>query len=66
MEINRQTLFEIKKKHYFCTRTSEAYKILQKRNLIQFFFLFCPTRMLQVNILLFVQNVIGYCKNILT
>ena len=41
MEINFQTVFEIEN-FYFCPRTLEAYKMLKERNLISFFFLFCP------------------------
>ena len=43
MEINFQTVLEIKK--YFCPTMfeKERYKILKERNLILFLFLFCPT-----------------------
>ena len=45
LEVNFEVVLEIKI-FYFCRKSLVAYKVLKKRNLISFLFLFCPTSFL--------------------
>ena len=66
LEVIFQTVLEIKI-FYFCPKTVEAYKILKKRNLILFLFLFCPISFHAAGeYVVICPTCLGRYKNILT